>query len=102
VEIMGNFTFTLIKETIIDIDMEKFIEKVNHLYNYNEEWGVKRRNWFIDICVVIDEMTLLDTWDYDNTYEIVRQILTNAIIYSRAKNDSKSVEILQEIIQSLR
>lgn len=96
---MNNFTFTLIKETTIDIDMEKFIEKVNHIYDYYENWNNKCTTWFLQLSIIIEEMTLQDTCDFDNSYEVTRQILINAIMYSRAKNDNNSVKILQKILQ---
>lgn len=98
---MNNFTFTLIKETTIDIDMEKFIEKVIHLYDYYGNWEHKCTTWYLQLSIIIEDMTLQDTWDYDNGYEVTRQILTNAIVYSRARYDNNSVEILQEILKLL-
>ena len=98
---MNNLTFTLIKETIIDIDMEKFIERVIPIYNYYGKKKTKCKTWFIEICIIIDEMTSLDTWEYDNIYEVVRQILINAIMVSRAKSDNNSVEILQKVLQTI-
>lgn len=98
---MNNFTFRLIKETTIDINMKRFIEKINQMCDYNKKWKTECPSWLLQISVIVEEMTLQDIWEFDNYYEITRQIVVNAITYSRAKNDNNSVETLQGILQSI-
>ena len=91
---MNNLTFTLVKETTINVNIDRFVEKINRLYDYYEEWGPKCKTWTTKISTIIEEMTLQDTFEYDNCYSVIRQILIHAIICSNAKNDSKSVRVL--------
>ena len=71
---------TLCKKTKVDIDIHIFIENILKLYyskvpadgdTFNDE-----------INSVVKEITGYDLYDYDNTYEVMTDILNRAMIYA--------------------
>ena len=71
---------TLLKQTNIDINIYDFTDKLLKLYyskvpadgdTFNDE-----------INSVVKEITGYDLYDYDNTYEVMTDILNRAMIYA--------------------
>lgn len=71
---------TLCKKTKVDIDIHIFIENILKLY-YSER-PADGDTFNDEISYVVKNMTECDLYDYDNTYEVMTDILNRAMIYA--------------------
>ena len=71
---------TLLKQTNIDIDIHIFIENILKLY-YSER-PADGDTFNDEISYVVKDMTGCDLYDYDNSYEVMTDILNRTMIYA--------------------
>ena len=71
---------TLLKQTKVDIDIQLFIKNILKLY-YSER-PADGDTFNDEISYVVKDMTGCDLYDYDNTYEVMTDILNRAMIYA--------------------
>ena len=91
---------TLLKQTNIDIDIHIFIENILKLY-YSERPA--DGDTFNDkISYVVKDMTGCDLYDYDNTYEVMTDILNRAMIYAArhgySQTDIEALVYISDVI----
>lgn len=91
---------TLLKQTNIDIDIRIFIENILKLY-YSER--PSDGDTFNDeISYVVKDMTGCDLYDYDNTYEVMADILNRAMIYAArhgySQTDIEALVYISDVI----
>ena len=87
---------TLLKQTNIDIDIHIFIENILKLY-YSER-PTDGDTFNDEINSVVKEITGCDLYDYDNTYEVMTDILNRAMIYAARHGYSQTdIEALMYI-----
>ena len=70
----------LLKQTKVDIDIQLFIENILKLYYSKRPADGDTFN--DEINSVVKDMTGCDLYDYDNTYEVMTDILNRAMIYA--------------------
>ena len=91
---------TLLKQTNIDIDIHIFIENILKLY-YSER-PADGDTFNDEINSVVKDMIGCDLYDYDNTYEVMTDILNRAMIYAvrhgYSQTDIKALVYISDVI----
>ena len=90
----------LLKKTNIEIDLECFIKNILKLY-YSKQ--LADGDTFNDeINSVVKDMTGCDLYDYDNTYEVMTDILNRAMIYAArhgySQTDIEALVYISDVI----
>ena len=91
---------TLHKQTEIEINMYSFIGNLLHMYHL----ATSRDGYtFIhEICYIIENMTMCDPRDYDNTFSAIQTVMKNAYIYAIEHNYPQTdIDTLKEIIDRM-
>lgn len=90
----------LLKQTNIDIDIHIFIENILKLYYSKRPADGDTFN--DEISYIVKDMTGCDLYDYDNTYEVMTDILNRAMIYAArhgySQTDIEALVYISDVI----
>lgn len=93
-------TLTLHKQTKININMSRFIERI--LYSYRLKKSPQNMPIYNEIYYAVLEITHKDIRGYDNSLYAMQALIKNACIYAIENDYSQTdINMLKEIIDLL-
>ena len=90
---------TLHKQTKLEINMPRFIERI--LYSYRLDKSLQDRLYY-EIYYVVLDITHTDIRNYDNSLYVMQALIKNAYTYATENDYSQAdINMLKEIIDLL-